>query len=108
MGKLQLALLFACVLAFSAANKLDDVQAKGSAAFNDAIGKAQNALDSNNIDLNLSEIASNVKEIAEKEIESRQLAKEADKLAKKANNLAEEGKQAKDTLNNSGLSKGVK
>merc|ERR1712053_25564 len=85
-----------------AANRIDDAQAKGSAALDDAVGKAQQVLDSNNIDLNLSEITSNLLNKAQKEIESRQLKQEA-------NNLAEQGRQAiKDKLNNSGLSQGVK
>ena len=96
--KLQLAVLFACFLAFGSANLQQQAQEKVNAA----IAQSQQILNQNNVDFDVSNFANQVYQKIQAEASAQNYQQQANNIIKSSK------KSIKDALNNSGLNQNVK
>merc|ERR1712045_957736 len=96
--KLQLAVFFACFLAFGAANLQQQAQDKVNAA----IAQSQQILNQNNVEFDVSNFVNQVSQKIQAEAAAKNYQQQAYNIIKDSK------KSIKDALNNSGLNKNVK
>merc|ERR1712178_358965 len=96
--KLQLAVLFVCLLAFGSANLQQQAQEKVNAA----IAQSQQILNQNNVDFDVRKLANQVYQKIQAEASAQNYQQQANNIIKNSK------KSIKDALNNSGLNQNVK